>query len=40
MQIVSQLGKLHFSINKQQHYYYINYDIAMIYSQVLHFDSP
>lgn len=37
---VRQLGKPHFSINKQQYYYYMNYDIAMIYYQVLHFDSP
>lgn len=38
MQIISQTGKPHVSINKQE-YYYINYDIAMIYSLVLHFDS-
>lgn len=40
MQIVSQtVRKTTHCAHKQQHYYYINYDIAMIYSQVLHFDS-
>lgn len=37
MQIISQRGKTHVSINKQQ-YYYINYDITMIYPLALHFD--